>query len=173
MKRYVMANRSDGVSDIVIEDEVVADEAKWAKELWVNYETPADLSKPGDAVADQNMIHEPPDGGAVFRIVVFQPVSVRPLPSPEQIVAYHRSIHSAHVPTLEYLRTAKNTTMHKTDTLNYFMLASGELWALSEGRDVLLKPGDVMVQKGCMHGWENRSDKPAVLVAVLIDALPA
>ena len=39
---------------------------------------------------------------------------------------------------------------------------------------MLLKPGDVMIQKGgCMHGWDNRSDKPAVLVAILIDAAPA
>jgi hypothetical protein len=173
MKRYVMANRPNGLSDIVIEDEVEAIESKWSKELWVNYETPADLSKPGDVVADQQMLHEPPDGGAVFRVVVFQPHSVRPLPTPEQMLEYHKHIHSVHVPTLEYLRTAKNATMHKTDTLNYFVLASGELWALSEGKDVLLKPGDVMIQKGCMHGWDNRSDKPAVLVAVLIDAKPA
>lgn len=173
MKRYVMANRPEGTSDIVIEDEVLAIEAKWSKELWVNHETPADLSKTGDAVADQHMIHEPPDGGAVFRVVIFQPQTVRPLPPPELMIEYHKSIHSAHIPTLEYLRTAKNSTMHKTDTLNYFVLVSGELWALSEGRDVLLQPGDVMIQKGCMHGWDNRSDKPAVLVAVLIDAKPA
>lgn len=173
MKRYVMANRPDGASDIVIEDEVLAIEAKWSKELWVNHETPADLSKTGDAVADQHMIHEPPDGGAVFRVVIFQPHTVRPLPTPEQMIEYHKSIHSAHIPTLEYLRTAKNSTMHKTDTLNYFVLVSGELWALSEGRDVRLQPGDVMIQKGCMHGWDNRSDEPAVLVAVLVDAKPA
>ena len=60
-KRYVMGNRSDGLSDVLIEDEIVASVEKRSQELWVNTETPADLSIPGDPVGDQKMIHEPPD----------------------------------------------------------------------------------------------------------------
>jgi quercetin dioxygenase-like cupin family protein len=60
--------------------------------------------------------------------------------------------------------------MHKTDTLNYFVLLTGQLWALSEGKDVLMKPGDVLVQKGCMHGWRNDGKELARLFCVLIDA---
>ena len=63
--------------------------------------------------------------------------------------------------------------MHKTDTLNYFVVTEGEVWSMSEGRDVLLKAGDVMIQKGCMHGWRNDSDKRCVLMAILIDAKAA
>jgi quercetin dioxygenase-like cupin family protein len=85
----------------------------------------------------------------------------------------HNSIHSIHIPSLEYLRQAKHPSMHKTDTLNYFVLTEGEIWSLSEGKDVLLKAGDVMIQRGCMHGWRNDSDKRAVLAAILIDANPA
>ena len=43
---------------------------------------------------------------------------------------------------------------------------------LSEGRDVLLEPGDFVIQKGCMHGWRVEGDEPAVLGCVLIDAHP-
>ncbi|MEB2346169.1 MAG: cupin domain-containing protein [Deltaproteobacteria bacterium] len=176
MKRYVMANRPDGLSDVVDETDLSAKLAApglQSQELWRNDETPADLSDPADPVADQAMYHEPPDGGAIFRVLKFPPAREMPEVTPEMMVAYHQAIHSVHVPSLEYLRSAKSPTMHKTDTLNYFVLASGELWALSEGRDVLLRPGDVVVQKGCMHGWANRSDEPAVLVAVLIDSHPA
>jgi len=176
MKRYVMANRADGLSDIVYETDLAAKlgaAGLQSQELWRNEQTPADLSDPADPVADQTMHHEPPDGGAIFRVLKFPPEKDMASVTAEVMVAYHRAIHSTHVPSLEYLRRAKSLTMHKTDTLNYFVLVSGELWALSERRDVLLRPGDVIVQKGCMHGWANRSDQPAVLVAVLIDSHPA
>jgi len=174
-KRYVMGNRADGLSDILIEDEYVVTPEKPFKELWKNTETPADMSAPGDPVGDNPhaISHEPPDGGAIFRVVSWPPTPKgAPLPTPEQVVAQHKAIHSVHIPTVEYLRTAKHPSMHKTDTLNYFIMIEGEIWSLSEGRDVLLKPGDVMVQKGCIHGWRNDSDKRAVMIAVLIDAIP-
>jgi quercetin dioxygenase-like cupin family protein len=172
-KRYVMGNRADGLSDILIEDEVVLTLEKPYKELWKNTETPADMSATGDAVPDPyTIMHEPPDGGAMFRVVSFAPKGA-PVPTPEQMIEIHKNVlHSANIPTLEYLRKAKHVSMHRTDTLNYFIMIEGEVWSLSEGRDVLLKPGDVMVQKGCMHAWRNDSDKRAVLVAVLVDAIP-
>jgi hypothetical protein len=171
MKRYVMANRADGLADVVFEDDLEPHfETNRFRELWLNTETPAELDDREDPVASQAMIHEPPDGGAVFRMLVFPPRSQEPTVTPEQMVELHKSIHSAHIPSVEYLRAAKDITMHRTDTLNYFVLTEGELWSLSEGKDVLLKAGDVMIQKGCMHGWRNDSDKRAVLAAVLIDA---
>jgi len=173
MKRVVMGNRPDGVADVLFEDEFEISYEQRMRELWVNNETPADLSDPRDPVADQHMIHEPPDGGAVFRVIVFPPKSAMQWPSPEQMVEFHKAIKSAHVPSLEYLKTAKHVSMHKTDTLNYFVVTEGELWALSEGKDALLKAGDCLVQKGCMHGWENRSEQRVVLVCVLIDSKPA
>jgi len=173
MKRYVMANRADGLADVLFEDDLEPGfKENRIRELWFNTETPADLSGDKDPVAGAGTIHEPPDGGAVFRMLVFPPKQDTPEVTPEQMIELHRSIHSVHVPSLEYLRGAKHVTMHRTDTLNYFVLTEGEIWALSEGKDILLKAGDVLIQKGCMHGWRNDSDKRAVLAAVLIDAQP-
>ena len=50
-KRYVMGNRADGKSDVLIEDAIEISAEKRAKELWLNRETPADLSQPGDPVS--------------------------------------------------------------------------------------------------------------------------
>lgn len=36
--------------------------------------------------------------------------------------------------------------------------------------EVTLRPGDVVVQRGTDHAWENRSDKLARMAFVLIDA---
>ena len=174
MKRYVMGNNEDGQSDVLFEDDLEPFfAANRMRDLWLNMETPADPSNPGDPVAVEQMIHEPPDGGAVFRMLIFPPKQDTPDVTAEEMIVRHNAIHSVHVPSIEYLRAAKHPSMHKTDTLNYFVLTEGEVWSLSDGKDVLLKAGDVMIQRGCMHGWRNDSDKRAVLAAVLIDSLPA
>ena len=167
-KKYVMANCSDGLSDIVIEQEIGPDNLI---DMWVNYQTPADHSAQDDPTEGAAFLHEPPDGGAIFRLVRFTPEMTDM--SAEQVIAMHQSINSVHIPTLEELEAAKHPSMHKTDTLNYFILLSGRLWMLSEGKDVLLEPGDFVVQKGCMHGWRVEGDEPATLGCVLIDARPA
>ncbi len=50
--------------------------------------------------------------------------------------------------------------MHKTDTVDYGIVLSGELTAIFESGETLLLPGDLIVQRGTNHAWENRSDAP-------------
>ena len=38
--------------------------------------------------------------------------------------------------------------------------------------EVLLKAGDALVQRGTNHAWSNRTQEPAVVAFVLIDAEP-
>lgn len=174
-KKYVMGNKADGKSDVLFEEDITTlpeySPGKPGMDLWLNSETPADMSGQGDPVSGKPITHEPPDGGAVFRILHFLP-GQKTL-TPQEMLETHKALSSVHIPTLEEMAASKHPSMHKTDTLNYFVLTEGEVWSLTEGRDVLLKAGDCIIQKGCMHGWRNDSDKPATLVAVLIDAHPA
>ncbi len=52
------------------------------------------------------------------------------------------------------------------------MVLSGEIYALMDEGEVLLRPGDVLIQRGTNHAWSNRSDEPARVAFVLIDAEP-
>ena len=171
-KKYVFDVLPNGRSEIAMEQDITKMPqivpGLFAMDLWSNNETPADLNQKGDPTEGKGFLHEPPDGGAIVRILDFQPDSGRPMQDMREL---HKDIGSVHVPSEEYLSKAKHPSMHKTDTLNYFVLLTGELWALSEGKDVLLKPGDVLIQKGCMHGWRNDGKVPARLFAVLIDAV--
>jgi mannose-6-phosphate isomerase-like protein (cupin superfamily) len=168
-RKYVMGNRSDGRSDVLQDEELHFGGPSGAQDLWVNDETPADLTATDDPTAGAVFRHEPPEGGAVFRIVSWPPGKWDDA-TPEEIYAGHAALGSDHVPSLEYLRTAKHPSMHRTDTLNYFVVLSGRMWALTEGRDVLVEPGDVLIQHGCMHGWRVEGPEPCVMAAVLIDA---
>ena len=59
--------------------------------------------------------------------------------------------------------------MHRTETVDYGILISGEIWLVVDGGETRLEPGDICIQRGTSHAWSNRSDKPARLVFVLLD----
>jgi len=61
---------------------------------------------------------------------------------------------------------------HKTSSVDYAIVLSGEIYAMMDEGEVLLRAGDVLVQRGTHHAWSNRTDEPARLAFVLIDAEP-
>ncbi len=61
---------------------------------------------------------------------------------------------------------------HRTETLDYVLVLSGEIEMDMDASTVKLKAGDVMVQRGTNHAWVNRSSAPARVAFVLIDAEP-
>jgi quercetin dioxygenase-like cupin family protein len=61
---------------------------------------------------------------------------------------------------------------HRTDSIDYAVVVSGELDMELDGSVVHLKAGDVLVQRGTIHNWVNRGTQPCVIAFVLIDARP-
>ena len=60
--------------------------------------------------------------------------------------------------------------MHRTDSIDYAVIMSGEIDLLLDDSDVHLKAGDVVVQRGTKHAWANRGDEPCKIAFILIDA---
>jgi quercetin dioxygenase-like cupin family protein len=63
-----------------------------------------------------------------------------------------------------------DTTKHKTDTIDYYVILKGELYMRLDIGEVLCREGDVIVQRSTNHGWDNRSGQPAIFAEVLINA---
>jgi quercetin dioxygenase-like cupin family protein len=61
---------------------------------------------------------------------------------------------------------------HRTDSIDYAVVVSGEIDMELEDSVVHLNAGDVLVQRGTIHNWVNRGAKPCVMAFVLIDATP-
>jgi quercetin dioxygenase-like cupin family protein len=59
---------------------------------------------------------------------------------------------------------------HRTDSIDYIVIISGEIDMELDGSVVHLRAGDVMVQRGTIHNWVNRGPEPCVLAVVLIAA---
>jgi quercetin dioxygenase-like cupin family protein len=69
-------------------------------------------------------------------------------------------------------RSAKDPGFHVTDTVDYAVCLEGEIWAVLDEQETLMRPGDVLIQRGTYHAWSNRSDRPCRMLFVLIDAEP-
>jgi mannose-6-phosphate isomerase-like protein (cupin superfamily) len=64
----------------------------------------------------------------------------------------------------------KRTVMHRTRTVDYVVVIQGEIVLVLDDSEVTLRQGDVVVQRGTDHAWENRSSAPARMAFFHIDA---
>jgi quercetin dioxygenase-like cupin family protein len=61
---------------------------------------------------------------------------------------------------------------HRTDSIDYASVLSGEIDMELDGETVHLKAGDVLVQRGTIHNWVNKGSAPCVIAFVLVAAKP-
>jgi quercetin dioxygenase-like cupin family protein len=62
-----------------------------------------------------------------------------------------------------------SSPMHRTQTVDYGIVLDGEVVLVLDDSETVLRAGDVVVQRGTSHRWENRSDAPARVAFILID----
>jgi quercetin dioxygenase-like cupin family protein len=59
---------------------------------------------------------------------------------------------------------------HRTDSIDYAVVMSGEIDMEMDDTVVHLKAGDVLVQRGTIHNWVNKDTEPCVIAFVLISS---
>jgi quercetin dioxygenase-like cupin family protein len=62
---------------------------------------------------------------------------------------------------------------HRTDSIDYAVVISGEIDMELDDQVVTLKAGDVLVQRATVHNWINRGPEPCVIAFILVSAKPA
>ena len=66
----------------------------------------------------------------------------------------------------------RHAHMHRTRSIDYAIVLSGEIWAVMDEGETKMVSGDMLIQRGTNHAWANRSNAPCVVAFVLIDAKP-
>jgi quercetin dioxygenase-like cupin family protein len=61
---------------------------------------------------------------------------------------------------------------HRTDSIDFAVVMSGEIDMQLDDEEVHLKAGDVLVQRGTIHNWVNNSKEPCLVAFILIWAKP-
>jgi mannose-6-phosphate isomerase-like protein (cupin superfamily) len=121
--------------------------------LW-SADEPATYPNAGNNPATPGIF--PPVGGIRFTMATYSPESgvVAPEATPEM-----------------HIEDGDEPGMHRTDTTDFGVLLSGHIAVeVDDGAELLLSPGDVVVQNGTRHRWRVVGDVPATMAAFMIGA---
>jgi len=133
-------------------------------DLWVTHDAPADNHVGGDPAA-RTIVLEPPARGTIFRVVEFPP-DARIAGKFDRVKAFEA------IGASEALDPdgSRHPGMHRTHSVDYAIVLSGEIWAVLDVGETLLRAGDCLVQRGTNHAWSNRSDAACLVAFILVDA---
>lgn len=132
--------------------------------IWQLDSAPAEPELEHDPVEGPLILH-PPQSGSVFRIIQFDPEDPDVIANIDGKAAFAEMGAGSNV-----VENARHPYMHRTDSVDYTVVLSGEIYMLMDEEDVLLKAGDTVIQQGTNHAWSNRSDQPCLMMFVLNDA---
>ena len=124
---------------------------------------------PDDGSEPAGPSYFPPLGG--FRFMMF---TVAPHTAARRAAVDRHALRAemeTKLPGLASHMEPNNPGMHTTDTIDFEYIISGEIvLELDDGAEVVLGPGDTVVQNGTRHRWHNRTSEPVVYVAFLLGA---
>jgi hypothetical protein len=133
-------------------------------ELWTFEQVPAPLNGPDSGAAGRPFLHSPPAAGAHWRITD-TPAKRVTIVSAEEKAKLDAANSTGGTQRQEGARVEG---MHRTPSIDYAVLLDGERHLVLEDSDVLLHKGDVVIQLGNWHTWENRSGVPTLMSYVMI-----
>ena len=130
--------------------------------LWTTLATPAPIDQPDRAAEHQGIA--PPPNGTVIRVIDIPPESSDPEERRRQVSASfsHMFTDADHRPD------QRHPGMHRTDSIDYAIVLMGELVAIMDDDETVMRAGDILIQRGTNHAWANRSGRMARIAFVLI-----
>jgi quercetin dioxygenase-like cupin family protein len=136
--------------------------------------TAAEVAKAGsnepDMTVSATSLHAEP-GGSALLIITFPPDSVMARADFDFSVAWPE--HLAEVAGIAERFEPDAPGMHQTDTLDYAIVLSGEIWLeLDDGATRHLVENDVVIQQGTRHAWRNKTDSPTTLAFCMLGRRP-
>jgi hypothetical protein len=131
-----------------------------AQVVWVTGESAAPGADPAPAGRDFGFHSR---GGSLLRVVDFPPDESYD----KQELARFLDQHG-----VRDKGEARHFWFHKTESLDYAIVLEGEIHALMDEGETLMRAGDILVQRATNHSWSNRSGKPCRMAFVLLDLEP-
>ena len=135
-------------------------------ESWSTVRTPTG-NQGNKSAGEINFVLELSPGGTKFRVVEYPPDKLRFARSGDARTT-RETRGGADVAT----DSTRHPGMHKTASLDYAIVLCGEIHAVMDQGETLMRTGDVLIQRGTSHAWSNRTDQPARVAFVLIGAEP-
>jgi len=171
--RRVVTGHDETGKAIVISDELApflhesaARPGFWSNDIWRTSESPARISaRPEDPTPGPRR-QLPHKNGSVIRVNHFPPDRAN-LDS-AAIAREFEALGNRAASTATQGAT-RHAMMHRTETIDYAVVLSGEIVMLLDDAEVVLTAGDIVVQCGTNHAWSNRSNAPCTIAFILLD----
>lgn len=170
LRRIVTGHNAQGRSIVTIDGppgNSAGGEGRGLRELWNTRGGPIDTRSADDPTRGEVRL-SPPPGGTKFRYFILPPED--PDTPREEIEKGVAARFAAYGESHARVDTTRHPAMHKTHSLDYIILLSGEVTLLLDEDEVPVRPFDVVVQRGTNHAWVNTGREPALFAGVLIDA---
>jgi hypothetical protein len=161
IRRVVIGNDEKGRSRVLYDGPAPRVKASAFKkgtgmtDIWMYESSPAPLSGERDD-GDLPFHFEPPEHGGRLRIVQSDSRPVVYDASSDDYITPEHPPRKTEGGTWERGRQNLYTTrIHKSETLDYGILLTGERILVTDAGEYLLKPGDVCIQIGSWHAWSE------------------
>ena len=166
-RRLVTGHDASGLSTIVSEGPSPGRRAngRW-EELWAFDSLPAKLDSEGDPADRQTFRLAPLRGTIACRLFTI----------PARAAVRDLDEEGDWETRMDYTETeipapSNEPWMHRTPTVDNIVIVTGEMsLVLDGGEEVLLRPGDSVVQRGTMHAWRNDGAESCIAVAFMVRA---
>jgi hypothetical protein len=133
--------------------------------FWSTKATPTPIDAPDDIAGHVGI--GPPRNGNVLRVIDFPPEAADPEVRARAMRATFQSLYG----DADHRPESGHPGMHITETVDYAIILEGEIVAILDEGETVMKAGDILVQRGTNHAWANRSGKPCRVCFVLIDGV--
>jgi len=133
--------------------------------LWMTDSSPAGFSFRDDSGAKPIGL-SPPDNGTKITVVEFPPLD--PAAEARMDPNLMMKVVGDHAPARGL--PVKHPMMHRTRTVDYAVILSGEIDMMLDDTVVHVKAGDVVIQQATNHAWINRGTEPCRILFVLMDS---
>jgi mannose-6-phosphate isomerase-like protein (cupin superfamily) len=133
--------------------------------LWITDSAPPSLSFKED-MGLRKIGLTPPESGTSFRVIEFPPVNDANLAKMDP--NFMMKIVGEKAPARGV--AVSNPLMHRTRTLDYAIIMSGEIDMMLDDKTVHLKAGDIVVQQATNHAWLNHGTEPCRVIFILMDS---
>lgn len=142
IRRIVTGLDEQGRSTVLFDDRIALTRGE-TKLIWTTEGIPADNAGRADTAARPFTFDDMKHPGSVFLVT-----------------------------RMEAGDTAAGPLMHATDTLDHLVVISGRVLLQLEEGSVTLGPGDCIVDRGVVHGWQVIGDEPLIMTNVLVPSIP-
>jgi mannose-6-phosphate isomerase-like protein (cupin superfamily) len=132
--------------------------------LWLTTSSPPGFSFAEDSAKPTGL--NPPDNGTAIRVVEFPPL--KPGEEAKMPPGLMMKVVGDHAPARGVPVT--HPLMHRTRTVDYAIIMSGEIDMMLDDKTVHLKAGDVAIQQATNHAWLNHGTEPCRVIFVLMDS---